>query len=132
MFTSFIQASQARTCSAQYLLGALETIVYNLNPIADFANINIVIVNLFILAAAHQLRIGLNLRTSLTLKNGAAKTIFHSPRRNTLHTSGFATILFWRIWALETIFHNLKSIANLGNLKVFFYINEIYLVADIW
>ena len=41
-------------------------------------------------------------------------------------------IVFWRIWALETIVYNLKSIANFGNLNVFCYINEIFLVADIW
>ena len=54
-------------------IGVLETIVYNLNPIADFAYINIVIVKLFILAAARQLRIGLYLITSLTLKMALGK-----------------------------------------------------------
>ena len=34
--------------------------------------------------------------------------------------SGFATIVFWQIWALEAIVHNLKSIANFGNPNVFF------------
>ena len=35
-------------------------------------------------------------------------------------SSGFAPIVFWRIWALETIVNNLKSIANFGNLNVYF------------
>ena len=47
-------------------IGVLETIVYNLKLIADFANLNIVIVYLFDLAAARQLRNGLYLITSLT------------------------------------------------------------------
>ena len=55
-----------------------------------------------------------------------------SPHRNTLHTSGWATIVFWQIGALTTIVYNLKTIANFGNLNVFCYINEIYWVADIW
>ena len=35
-------------------------------------------------------------------------------------TSGFAPIIFWRIWALETIVNNLKPIANFRYLNVFF------------
>ena len=65
-------------------------------------------------------------------ENGAAQAVFHSPRRNAIPTSGFAPVVFWRIWALETIVNNLKSIANFGNLNVFSNINEIYLVADFW
>ena len=62
--------------------------------------------------------------------NGAAQAVFHSTRRDTIPTSGFAPIVFLRLWALETIVNNLKSIANFGNLTFFSYINEIYLVAD--
>ena len=50
---------------------------------------------------------------------GATQAVFHSPRRNTIPTSGFAPIVFWLIWSLETIVNNLKSIANFENLKVF-------------
>ena len=53
-------------------------------------------------------------------RNGAAQAVFHSTRRNAIPTSGFAPIVFWRIWALETIVNNLKSVANFGNLNVFF------------
>ena len=53
-------------------------------------------------------------------RNGAAQAVFHSTRRDTIPTSGFAPIVFCRIWALETIISNLKSIANFGNLNVFF------------
>ena len=63
-------------------------------------------------------------------RNGAAQAVFHSTRRNTIPTSGFAPIVLWRIWALETIVNNLKSMANIvnnlksmanfGNLNVFF------------
>ena len=53
-------------------------------------------------------------------RNGAAQAVFHSPRRNTIPTCGFAPIVFWQIWALETTVNNLKSIANFGNLNVFF------------
>ena len=44
----------------------------------------------------------------------------------------YTTIVFWQKGALETIVYKLKSIANLGNLIFFCYINEIYWVADIW
>ena len=64
-------------------------------------------------------------------QNGAAHAFFHSPRRVTLHTSGYRTIMFWWIGALETIVYDLKSITNFGNLWGF-YINDIYLVAEIW
>ena len=40
-----------------------------------------------------------------------------------LHTSCCATIVLLWIWALETIVHNLKSIANFGNLYVFLYMS---------
>ena len=62
----------------------------------------------------------------------ALPKLLHSTRRNTIPTSGFAPIVFWLIWALETIVNNLKSIANFGNLIFFSYINEIYSVADFW
>ena len=52
-------------------------------------------------------------------RNGDAQAVFHSTRRNTIPTSGFAPIVFWRIWALEMIVNNLKSITNFGNLYVF-------------
>ena len=41
-------------------------------------------------------------------------------------------IVFWQIGPLETIFYDVKSIANFRNLKVFWYISEISLVADFW
>ena len=56
-------------------------------------------------------------------QNGAAQAIFHSPRRNTLCTSGCATIVFWGKWAQEMIVHNLKPIENFGDLNVFFFIS---------
>ena len=65
-------------------------------------------------------------------RNGAAQAVFHSTRSNAIPTSGFAQLVFWRISALETIVNNLKSTTNFGNLNVFSYINEIYLVADFW
>ena len=100
-------------------IGVLETIVYNLKII--FANLNIVIAYLFDLGAARQLRIGLYLITSLTLKMALPKLYFtlHAEIRYLL-TSGCATIIFWQIWVLETIIHYVKSIANFGNLNVFF------------
>ena len=52
-------------------------------------------------------------------QNGAAHATFHSPRRDTLHNSGCATTVFWRIGALEAIVYNLKSIANFANLNVY-------------
>ena len=50
----------------------------------------------------------------------APPKLYSTTRRNAIPTSGFAPIVFWQIWALETIVNNLKSIANFGNLNVFF------------
>ena len=99
--------------------------------IANFVNKNTIfphnfplyVVYLFILAAARQLHIELYTCSScwqVLFRNGAAQAVFHSTRRNVIPTSGFAPIVFWQIWALETIVNNLKSIANFGNLNVFF------------
>ena len=52
-------------------------------------------------------------------RNSAAQVVFHSKRRNMIPTSGFEPIVFWRIWALETVVNNLKSLTNFGNLDVF-------------
>ena len=50
-------------------------------------------------------------------------TLYFTLHADTLCTSGRATIVFWQIGALEMIVHNLKSIANFGNLNVFFFIS---------
>ena len=64
---------------------------------ANFANLNISFIfhKLLIsyIAAAHRLRIGLYLITSLTLKM-ARPTLFHSPQRDTLRSSGCVMIMF--------------------------------------
>ena len=40
-----------------------------------------------------------------------------------MFTFGFRAGVFWQIGTLETIVNNLKSIANFGNLNVFFLIS---------
>ena len=78
---------------------------------------------LFLLPHANYL-IELYLLTSVTLQMALPMQYFtlHADR---LRTSGFATIVFWQIGALEMIVYNLKPIADFKNLNfviVYFFI----------